>query len=67
MNSLEKQIEQNFKKHTCKSILDTYPSAPSSYMYYHITTTKESTALVYYDMEWTNCGEEGGWTRFMST
>ena len=59
------QIEQNIPKNstpgTCKCIRDNYPSAPSGY--YHITTTNGSTVLVYCDMEGTNCGREGGWTR----
>ena len=55
------QIEQNIPKNTtCKCILDNYPSAPSGY--YNITTNG-STVLVYCDMEGTNCGGEGGWTR----
>ena len=57
-----RQIEQKIpKNNTCKSILDNYPSAPSGY--YNIITTKCSIVLVYCDMEGTNCGGEGGWTR----
>ena len=56
------QIEQKKpKNNTCKSILDNCPSAPSGY--YNITTTNGSTTQVYCDMEGTNCGGEGGWTR----
>ena len=46
---------------SCKTILDDFPSAPSCH--YNITTTNGSTVLVYCDMEGTNCGGEGGWTR----
>ena len=46
---------------TCASIHTANPSAPSGY--YNITTTNGSTVLVYCDMEGTNCGGEGGWTR----
>ena len=56
------QIQQVIPNNTtCKSILDYCPSAPSGY--YNITTTNGSTAMVYCDMEGTNCGGEGGWTR----
>ena len=56
------QIEKEIPQHTnCNSILHDFPSAPSGY--YNITTTNTSTALVYCDMEGTNCGGEGGWTR----
>ena len=60
------QLNQNttLPKHnsSCKSILDRFPSAPSGY-YNIITTNSNITALVYCDMEGTNCGGEGGWTR----
>ena len=58
------QIKQNFQHRnylSCKTILDDYPSASSCH--YNITTTNGSTVLVYCDMEGTNCGGEGGWTR----
>ena len=45
----------------CKCILHNYPSAPSGY--YNITTANGSSVQVYCDMEGTNCGGEGGWTR----
>ena len=43
------------------SILNGNPSAPSGY--YYITTTNGSCVEVYCDMEGTNCGGEGSWTR----
>ena len=46
---------------SCKSILDNYPSACSGD--YNITTANGSVVQVYCDMEGTNCGGEGGWTR----
>ena len=47
--------------HTCVDILDDNPSASSGY--YNIITTNGSTVQVYCDLEGTNCGGEGGWTR----
>ena len=46
---------------SCQSIHSSNPSAPSGY--YSITTANGSVAQVYCDMEGTNCGGEGGWTR----
>ena len=66
-NLSEPQLNQNatLPKHntSCKSILNCFPSAPSGY--YNITTTNSTTttALVYCDMEGTNCGREEGWRR----
>ena len=45
---------------SCAAILNGNSSAPSGY--YNITTNG-STVQVYCDMEGTNCGGEGGWTR----
>ena len=64
------QIKQNFQipilpthsnYSSSKTILDDFPSATSCH--YNITTTNGSTVQVYCDMEGTNCGGEGGWTR----
>ena len=56
---------QQVKKHilppSCKSIYDADPSSSSGY--YNITIGNGSVVLVYCDMEGTNCGGEGGWTR----
>ena len=49
------------KKHSCQDILHCFPSAPSGY--YQITAPNGSLVQVYCDMEGTNCGGEGGWTR----
>ena len=46
---------------SCQSIYSSNPSAPSGY--YSITTANGSVAQVYCDMEGSNCGGEGGWTR----
>ena len=46
---------------SCAAILSGNPSAPSGY--HRITTTNGSSIQVYCDMEGTNCGGEGGWTR----
>ena len=46
---------------SCKSIRDSNPSASSGC--YQITSTNGSLVQVYCDMEGTNCGGEGGWTR----
>ena len=66
LNEQHRQVLQQIQQeipynNSCKSILDNCPSAPSGY--YNITTTNGSTVLVYCDMEGTNCGGEGGWTR----
>ena len=49
------------KNRTCQTILHCFPSAPSGY--YQITAPNGSLVQVYCDMEGTNCGGEGGWTR----
>ena len=49
------------KNRTCQTILHCFPSAPSGY--YQITVPNGSLVQVYCDMEGTNCGGEGGWTR----
>ena len=49
------------KNKTCQTILHCFPSAPSGY--YQITAPNGSLVQVYCDMEGTNCGGEGGWTR----
>ena len=46
---------------SCQEILHCFPSAPSGY--YPITAPNGSLVQVYCDMEGTNCGGEGGWTR----
>ena len=63
LTNILRQIKQQLsvQNTSCKSILDNYPSAPSGC--YHITTTNGSSVQVYCDMEGTNCGGEGGWTR----
>ena len=49
------------KNRSCQEILHCFPSAPSGY--YQIRVPNGSLVQVYCDMEGTNCGEEGGWTR----
>ena len=49
------------KNISCQEILYCFPSAPSGY--YQITAPNGSLVQVYCDMERTNCGGEGGWTR----
>ena len=49
------------RNRSCQDILHCFPSAPSGY--YQITAPKGSLVPVYCDMEGTNCGGEGGWTR----
>ena len=49
------------KNRTCHEILHCCPSAPSGY--YQIRVPNGSLVQVYCDMEGTNCGREGGWTR----
>ena len=46
---------------SCQEILHCFPSAPSGY--YQICVPNGSLVQVYCDMEGTNCGGEGGWTR----
>ena len=59
LQQTEEQLPVNF--YSCKSIHDSNPSAPSGF--YQITSTNCSLVQVYCDMEGTNCGEAGGWTR----
>ena len=49
------------KNRSCQEILHCFSSAPSGY--YQITALNGSLVQVYCDMEGTNCGGEGGWTR----
>ena len=49
------------RNRSCQRILHCFPSAPSGY--YQITAPNGSLVQVYCDMEGTNCGGEGGWTR----
>ena len=49
------------KNRSCQEILHCLPSAPSGY--YQIRVPNGSLVQVYCDMEGTNCGGEGGWTR----
>ena len=46
---------------SCKCIYNVDPSSSSGY--YNITIANGSVVQVYCDMEGTNCGGEGGWTR----
>ena len=54
---LPNQLFTNYP--SCKSIYDADPSSSSGYYY----MTIGNCSLVYCDMEGTNCGGEGGWTR----
>ena len=64
-----KQVQQQLgppgcnppKNRSCQNILYCFPSAPSGY--YQITASIGLLVQVYCDMEGTNCGGEGGWTR----
>ena len=61
-----KQVKQqldciNSKNRSCHEILHSCLSAPSGY--YQIRVPNGSLVQVYCDMEGTNCGGEGGWTR----
>ena len=61
-----KQVKQQLdchssKNRSCQEILHCFPSAPSGY--YQIRVPNGSLVQVYCDMEGTNCGGEGGWTR----
>ena len=58
---LPKQPSLIVNHSSCKSIRDSNPSAPSGF--YQINSTNGSLVQVYCDMEGTNCGGEGGWTR----
>ena len=57
------QVEQQLPNHysSCKCIYNADPSSSSGY--YNITIANGSVVQVYCDMEGTNCGGEGGWTR----
>ena len=61
-----KQVQQQLPCHpalntSCMDIHNACPSAPSGY--YSIRAANGSAVQVYCDMEGTNCGGEGGWTR----
>ena len=56
---LPNQLFANYS--SCKSIYNADPSSLSGY--YNITIANGSVVQVYCDMEGTNCGGEGGWTR----
>ena len=61
-----RQVQQQLdppgcKNRSCQEILSCSPSAPSGY--YQIRVPNCSLVQVYCDMEGTNCGGEGGWTR----
>ena len=57
-----KQAYQQFSiGRSCQEILQRFPSTPSGY--YEIITSNGSLVQVYCDMEGSNCGGEGGWTR----
>ena len=61
MESLQ-QVKPQLQPHSsCKSIYDANPSSCSGY--YNIAIANGSVVQVYCDMEGTNCGGEGGWTR----
>ena len=65
METLE-QIQQQLgpsscNLRSCQEILHCFPSAHSGY--YQILVPNGSLVQVYCDMEGTNCGREGGWTR----
>ena len=49
------------RNRSCQEIHYCFPSAPSGY--YQIRVPNGSLVQVYCDMEGTNCGGEGGWTR----
>ena len=59
LQQAKEQLPVNF--YSCKSIRDSNPSAPSGF--YQINSINCSLVQVYCDMEGTNCGGEGGWTR----
>ena len=52
------------KNRSCQTILNCFPLSPSGN--YQITVPNGSLVQVYCDMEGTNCGGEGGWTRVAS-
>ena len=49
------------RNRSCQEILHCFPSAPSGYHEIHVPNG--SLVQVYCDMEGTNCGGQGGWTR----
>ena len=49
------------RNRSCQDILHCFSSAPSGY--YQVAAPNGSLVQVYCDMEETNCGGEGGWTR----
>ena len=55
------QVKNRIQPPSCKCIYDADPSSSSGY--YNITIGNGSVVQVYCDMEGTNCGGEGGWTR----
>ena len=56
------QIKKQLHPHSsCESIYNADPSSSSGY--YNIAIANGSVVQVYCDMEGTNCGGEGGWTR----
>ena len=59
LRQVEQQIGHSLR--SCLEILQCFPSAPSGY--YQIQTANNSYVQVYCDMEGTNCGGKGGWTR----
>ena len=61
LQQVEKQLPKQTTNSSCKSIHNANPSAASGY--YQINATNGSLVQVYCDMEGTNCGGEGGWTR----
>ena len=64
MKKLSETTARLLNQRTYSSCLAWYsvnPSAPSGY--YNITAANSSTIQVYCDMEGSNCGGEGGWTR----
>ena len=63
LQQVEQQLPNQLFAHcsSCKSIYEADPSSSSGY--YNITIANGSVVQVYCDMEGTNCGGEGGWTR----
>ena len=63
LQQVEQQLPNQLFAHysSCKCIYNADPSSSSGY--YNITIANGSVVQVYCDMEGTNCGGEGGWTR----
>ena len=63
LQQVEQQLPNQLFAHysSCKSIYNADPSSSSGY--YNITIANGSVVQIYCDMEGTNCGGEGGWTR----